>query len=103
MEDVQSDITIMVRDGTSFWDLNRTINGNNNTEITLNKNYTYDPEIDSDFINGIIINRQVRINGNNNTINGLDIARIFQINANNVIINNISFTKGKANDGGAIY
>ncbi len=95
--------TIMVRDGTSFWDLNRTINGNNNTEITLNKNYTYDPEIDSDFINGIIINRQVRINGNNNTINGLDIARIFQINANNVIINNINFTKGKANDGGAIY
>ena len=103
VEDVQSDITIIVRDGTSFWDLNRTINGNNNTEITLNKNYTYNPEIDSDFINGIIINRTLTINGNKNTINGSDLARIFNIIADDVIIDNIIFTNGNADTGGAIY
>ena len=95
-EDAQTDITIDI-DGLSFWDLNKTINDNNDTEIILNQSYSYNPEIDSDFIHGIIINRTVRINGNNNTINGLGIARIFHILADNVIINNITFTNAKAN------
>ena len=96
VENVQSDITIEIIDGMSFWDLNRTINGNNDTEITLNQSYRYNPKIDSDFINGIIINRTVRINGNNNTINGSDIARIFDITGDNVVLDNIIFTNGNA-------
>ena len=110
VEDAQTYITITITDVGNFCDLNRTINGNDYTEITLNKNYTYNPETDSAFIHGIIINRTVTINGNNNTINGLDTARFFHILADNVIINNIIFTNGNGSgdtgarqNGGAIY
>ncbi|ADC47893.1 adhesin-like protein [Methanobrevibacter ruminantium M1] len=94
----------------SFSDLNRTINGNEDSIITLNKHYIFDPETDAAFINGVIINRTVTINGNGFTINGSNNARIFQVTASNVAINNVTFANGYANgstdedkDGGAIH
>ena len=47
VEDAQTYITITITDVGNFCDLNRTINGNDYTEITLNKNYTYNPETEN--------------------------------------------------------
>ena len=97
-------VTLSITDGTTFTDLNRTINGNENSEISLDKNYKYDPNIDSAFINGIIINRTLTINGNGFAIDGLNIARTFQINGDNVVVKNINFVSGNSTDkAGAIY
>ncbi|MEE0935117.1 MAG: hypothetical protein U0L42_05540, partial [Methanobrevibacter sp.] len=49
-----ADATLTVTtDGTTFTDLNELINGNSDDTITLDKNYTYNPDIDSDFKNGV--------------------------------------------------
>ena len=91
-------------DGTTFWDLNQTINGNTNDTITLNNNYTYNSASDSAFTEGIIINRPVTINGNGHKIDGKNLARIFHITGSNVTLTNITFTNGKITGyGGAIY
>ena len=95
--------TITITDGTTFWDLNQTINGNANATITLDKNYSFNPAVDSDFINGIVINRNVTIDGNGYTLNGLKQARIFNVIGENVIFKNINFINGNAENGGAIY
>ena len=89
----------------SFTKLNETINSEN-TVIDLTDNYKYMAG-DESFVNGIIINRSISINGNGITIDGSNTARIFNIKAADVTINNIIFTNGKADEnseaGGAIY
>ncbi|WP_405322275.1 peptidoglycan-binding protein [Methanobrevibacter thaueri] len=95
--------TITITDGTTFWDLNKTINGNTNDTITLNNNYTYNSASDSAFTEGIVINRPVTINGNGYTINANGKARIFQITGNDVVLENITFINGHTTSyGGAI-
>ena len=86
----------------SFDQLNQAINSNSNSEIYLNDDYKYSDD-DSNFRNGIVINRDVTIYGNNHTIDGDGKARIFQINGGNVVFHNITFTKCRADKGGAIY
>lgn len=91
---------------STFTALNESINGNNNTSIDLSSNYTYDPETDGVFKNGIEINRELTVNGNGFTINAADHARIFKITSNNVTIKNITFTNAYGSDneyGGAVY
>ncbi|WP_116592083.1 right-handed parallel beta-helix repeat-containing protein [Methanobrevibacter thaueri] len=91
-------------DGTTFWDLNQTINGNTNDTITLDKNYAYNPASDSAFIEGIAITRQVTINGNGHTIDAKGQARILLVICDNVNINNVTFLNGKfSGHGGAIF
>ena len=51
-------------------------------EINLMKNYTYISKYDSALKNGININKEVTINGNNFTIDGNGISTIFNINTN---------------------
>ena len=99
-------ITLTITDGTTFGDLNKTINGNTNGTITLDKNYTYNSDIDSVFSEGIVINRDVIIYGNGHTINGSGKVRIFNITGGNVEFHNITFVNGNAReygDGGAVY
>ena len=55
--------TITITDGTTFYDLNKKINGNDSQYIILDKNYTYNSSFDADFINGIEITRNVTIDG----------------------------------------
>jgi predicted outer membrane repeat protein len=55
-------VGITVKDATSFWDLNNTINGNTESEITLNKNYSFDSDFDTQFVNGITIGRELTLN-----------------------------------------
>ena len=66
-------------DGTTFTDLNELINGNSDDTITLDKNYTYNPDIDSDFKNGVEIYRKLTIIGNGYTIDGAGQARILDL------------------------
>ena len=45
----------------TFTDLENDINGNDEAEISLNKNYVFNPDSDSAFVDGIIIKRAVTI------------------------------------------
>ena len=96
-------ITVTITDGTTFWDLNKTINDNTNDTITLDKDYAYNLASDYDFTKGINITKTVTINGNGHTIDGKGKACILWVRGNNVNINNITFVNGKAYAGGAIF
>ena len=96
----------------TFSDLNTTINGNNNSTIYLDKDYTYNDSKDISFKNGIEINRNLIIDGQGNTINGNHMARIFKVIESSLTIKNINLINGYADDddeiipsgvGGAIY
>jgi len=88
----------------TFWFLNYTINGNDNSVIELSNDFYFDPEYDAAFVDGIVINRPVTINGNGNTIDAKGPARIFNVQAENTVIKNLTIQNAKRNDvGGAIY
>ena len=89
----------------NFNDLNRVINGNSNSTINLSNNYKYDEEFDQDFVNGIIIDRDLTIYGNGITLNGNSMARIFNVIDSNLNVSfyDIHFKNGhSSNNGGAI-
>ena len=96
--------------GTSFKDLNYTINGNDNAVVNLEKDYKYS-QGDDDFKHGIIINRSLTIDGKGHTLDGSKAARIFNVSTQSkVIFQNISFINGNASGeysvderGGSIY
>lgn len=89
----------------SFYKLNETINGHDDEDIYLSEDYVF-YDNDSDFRNGIVIDRDVTIYGNGCTINGKNEARIFKVeNNHNVVFNNINFVNAHAADaeyGGAV-
>ena len=89
----------------NFNDLNRVINGNSNSTINLSNNYKYNEESDQDFVNGIIIDRDLTIYGNGITLNGNSMARIFNVIDSNLNVSfyDIHFKNGhSSNNGGAI-
>ncbi len=94
-----SDISL---DTGSFNDLNDLIAKSNN-EITLNRNYTYNPDTDSDYETGITIEKDLTIDGNGYTLNGNYESRIFYIQESTVVLKNINFINAEASRGGAIY
>ena len=75
-------------------------------EITLDKDYTYDEGFSK---LGILIGKDITINGNGHTLNGLSKSRILTVTfdkllPNKVILNNIKFVNGKTDlYGGAIF
>ena len=85
----------------TFTDLNNLIqNSPENSVIKLDKNYTYDNNTDYDFfIDGVVINKKIIIDGQGHTINAKNFARIFRINTE-VTLKNINFRN--ANYHGAI-
>ena len=92
----------------SFADLNATINGNYNQTVYLNGtcNYIYNSDTDSDFTDGIFINRNLTLYGNGAVIDGNFTARIFKIYdlVDEVIFYNITFINGKTLQyGAAVY
>ena len=101
-----ADATLTVTtDGTTFTDLNELINGNSDDTITLDKNYTYNPDIDSDFKNGVEIYRKLTIIGNGYTIDGAGQARILDLQQGKTTLKNITFKNGSQSfffGGGAI-
>ena len=73
------------------------------TEVNLTGNFTYDEVTDGDaFVDGIVIDHALTINGNGYTINGNNVARIFNVTAATTL-NNVTFVNGSADKGGAIY
>ena len=90
---------------SDFSTLNEEIANSTTSTIQLTKNYTYNPEKDLNYTDGIIIDKpDFTIDGQGHTINGAGLARIFNITTNNVILKNIKFMNGNATDnGGAIY
>ena len=92
--------------GTSktFTELNEKINGNDNSVIYLDSNYTFKPGTDDKYKNGIYIDRDVTIYGNGYTLDGNNVARIFGVHATSASFKDIIFVNGNASDrsGGAI-
>ena len=70
--------------------------------INLNRDYFFDENFDNGEY-GIIISKNLTINGNGHTINGLSKAAGFFISANNVILNNVNFKDTFSSNGGAVY
>ena len=95
---------LLKSDPKTFSSLNDTINGNNDSDVYLDSDYKFENASDSNFINGIIINRSVTIHGNGFTIDGNNTSRMFLISTSNIIFKNITFTNGMASkSGGVIY
>lgn len=100
----------IVKNGTvknyrgSFTDLQARIEAAQNT-LDLPYNFTYSAELDgASLADGILINKNLAINGNNSYIDGAGIARIFSIDTfATVNLKDIEFRNGNANYGGAIY
>jgi len=86
----------------TFTDLANEITNANGT-LYLTKNYVYSSD-DLKYANGIIIDKELTINGKGFTINGNNQARTFQIAASDVVLNNITFKNNliDGKSGGAV-
>lgn len=96
------DEAVLNASANNFAELNHAINDNNDRNIYLNHDFTFDNDTDSKFKDGILINRSVNIFGNGHMINATGNARIFNIISDNVCINGVTFVNGYAQNGGAI-
>ena len=104
-------INITVKKGTcdvgyaTYVDLVNELNNCQNNTLELTKNYIYDPDRDSNYTDGIVIDKaDFTVDGKGHTIDGAGLARIFNITANNVTLKNINFIDGNGEtNGGAVY
>ena len=90
-----SDEKIISETPGTFTDLANEINGAYR-ELELTRNYYYSPNVDKNFDRGIIINKQLVINGNGFKIDGGKQVRVFDVQYDNVVLKNIIFEKCKA-------
>ena len=83
----------------------RQLIGSCNATLTLTKDYIYNPLTDCDLDSGILIIRNITIDGAGFTLNGNNQASIFYVDSNRVTIKNINFINGyyDGDGGGAIY
>ena len=88
----------------TFSFLNYKINGNDNSVIELSNDFYFDPDYDTAFVNGIVINRPVTIKGNGNAIDAKGKARIFNVQSSDTVIENLTLKNANYDgDGGAVY
>ncbi|WP_296862569.1 hypothetical protein [uncultured Methanobrevibacter sp.] len=100
---VEDDGDILTANPKTFSKLNETINGNDDGDVYLDGNYTFDLGSDADFKDGIVVGRTVTIHGNGYTINADNTARIFSVSNSGVVFRDIVFVNGRTTgDGGAI-
>ena len=72
--------------------------------LTLNQNVVMTDDEAANFVNGVIINKNIRIDGKGHTIDARDLGRIFSIGEGfTVTLTNATLINGKATEGGAIY
>ena len=88
----------------SFTNLANSI-ANAGSYLPLSGNYAYDSTLDTAYVDGITISKDITINGGGTTIiSGNDLSRIFKIeNGCSVVLLDVTFINGKADNGGAIY
>lgn len=72
------------------------------TTLELTKNYTYNPDVDLDYKDGINITKDITVDGKGYTIDGNSQSRIFNIVNATVTLKNINFINGYADSGAAI-
>ena len=91
----------------SFSELQEFIDNDDTGIISLDKNYTFNSDTDTDLVEGIVISKDITINGNDFTIDALSSARIFNIAAGSTVtLNGINFVNGGSTSieyGGSIY
>lgn len=86
--------------------LNNTINSVNSSEIVLEDDYIYDDNTDSAFISigGIVIERDLTIDGKGHTIDLGGKIRFLQLTNHSITLKNLNIKNGYASQsGGAIY
>ena len=72
--------------------------------LTLNQNVVMTDDEAANFVNGVIINKNIRIDGKGHTIDAKNLGRIFEIDGGfAVTLTNVTLTNGKADKGGVIY
>ena len=72
--------------------------------LTLNQNVVMTDDEAANFVNGVIINKNIGINGKGHTIDAKNLGRIFEIDGGfAVTLTNVTLTNGNATVGGAIY
>ena len=72
--------------------------------IVLDGDYTFNPEFDAALVNGIVIDKNIIINGNGSTISGANLARLFNVTAvNTLVLNNVTVRDAKADKGAGVY
>ncbi len=81
------------------------INNNTNGTVDLKCSYAYVESYDlGNKDTGIIIDKDLTINGNGLFIGGGDISRIFTVNSGKTLtLNNVSIINGNANEGAGVY
>lgn len=82
--------TIAIGSDSTFYALNKTVNGNDSNEVNLTEDYCYDPDFDAEFAQGILLSRPVTINGNGHTINAGGQAAVFRFDAAGSSIRNLT-------------
>ena len=72
--------------------------------LTLDSDIAMTDDESANFVNGVIINKNIRIDGKGHTIDAKNLGRIFKINNwCDVTLTNVTLTNGNATVGGAIY
>ena len=70
----------------------------------LNQDFAFNPDHDTEYVNGIrIVRDNLTIDGNNHVIDGGNLARLFNITGKNITFKNIVFVNANADNGGALY
>ena len=72
--------------------------------LTLDSDIAMTDDEAANFVNGVVINKNIRIDGRGHTIDARDLGRIFSIGEGfTVTLTNATLINGKADKGGAIY
>ncbi|WP_461463526.1 autotransporter outer membrane beta-barrel domain-containing protein, partial [Methanobrevibacter sp.] len=95
-------------DALSLSSLNYTINSNSSSVITLENDYEFDYDTDYAFVNlgGIVINRDVTIDGKGHSINLGSVLRFINVKDHSINLKNLNIVLGYTNKGaggGAVY
>ena len=87
----------------TYTDLQQLINNSADT-LDLPYNFTFNPEYDDAevFSNGVLVEKDITIEGNGYTISGNNSNKIFDIYKHNVVLNNVTLVNGNSNLGGAL-
>ena len=90
---------LLASNSTLSMSLQELIDNNVDGIINLERDYT----LGNIGVNGVLINKNITINGNGHIIDAQGLGRIFTINASSVNITNLVFVNGKSDCGGAIF
>uniref|UniRef100_UPI00386C7447 beta strand repeat-containing protein n=1 Tax=Methanobrevibacter sp. TaxID=66852 RepID=UPI00386C7447 len=77
-------------------------NAESGDTITLDGDYAYVAEFDAGLENGIVIDKDITIDGNAFTVCGNDSARLFDVTSGTLTLNNLTICDGAAYDGAGV-